>query len=184
MLPLWCTFALARELQHVRWVLAIWFARQFWARICLAQFLARIVWHADFHRFRLICKSLWTLRLLYTLLGAIPFWNYSLHLQWFWNLSKPFANCYLKQYLAMRLQELKPCLKRTPVFVLRSSGPRSLRPFIWLATAKNRWLGSFHRQCELNPDNCLTTNCLWAIHTRLCRPTYHGIRRIWCSWVL
>ena len=55
MLPLWCAFAWAQELQHVHWVLAICLARQFWARIFVAQFLARVDQHLDYHRFRLIC---------------------------------------------------------------------------------------------------------------------------------
>ena len=54
----------------------------------------------------------------------------------------------------------------------------------WLATAKNLWFGSFHRQCEPNANNCLTTNRLWAFHTLPCYPTSHDVRRIWCYCVL
>ena len=83
----------------------------------------------------------------------------------------------------MRLQELSRFLKRALFSVLRSRSPRSLRHIFWLAATKNRWLVSFHRQCELNPNNCLTTTCLCPLHTLPC-PTSHAAQRILCSRVL
>ena len=132
----------------------------------------------------MICTSLWTLRLSYTLLGATrSFSNYNVHVLWPQHPSKPLTNCNLKGYLTMRLQELSWLLKRAHFSVLCSRSPRPLRHILWLAATKNRWLVSFHRQCELNPNNCLTTTCLCPLHTLPC-PTSHAAQRILCSRVL